>query len=1089
MSSFINHTAFDIHHSLVIGCGGRGTEVVAHCRQQILNGIFKNDEKQLNECTALQFLVFDSSEQNLESNNASHGITTIPIACNELGEIIASKDGKYPDNPNGVIHIKRQMPHKNYARMIRGLPNASMGNSTCPPLGAMNFTGSWAKIENHLRGILEKWIEPCTLSNSTNIRPFSEFNQIFISAGLYGGTGCGIHLHVAAMLRTLLKKMEITNTAIYGFFLLPDIVANPDETGKRKLRANAYSALKEIDHFISGNPFVIKTGTNVDDIIISNQKENDVLLNKIFLINDENMEGVVLGLSEAEKMIGETLFHFSATNLGRYVNARLTDSPHEYTTMYAPDGASDSFNNRRLRAYSTFGMATTRIPYTTLKNNLITDFAIEILNECIMLPDDDSKHEQEKLNKTKKWFQSKYIDITDPLSHIKLDTFSLEVLANNQLPLPSFLRSKSGKSFSDYMKKTNSRFEDVLGVLDRETNKSIENWEEHNEDVSPVIDGYNQIIDAFQEQLINEGAGTSQVEKILKEMLTYITTKQDNLIESNSQNIPPEELTEFIADRTKKLMQLQDSKSFPFLKERRLKNADKLYKGLTAKIRQYREIIQQEFIITLLKKVKIRLEMNIGQAKEKKDRFNLILDHLSNNNRVYESSRLTLNAVPVDLLNRFIRQFPYQTGSRPEDLAEEIKAEGLRLDEDTMAKISDFPDYYPEKVSTALLDLARITINKSTDAEFWKKPFSQSGLFPKPGVDLDWQKKGIDINAYKRTMQELVNNSAPYLEYSSLKGFDVCRENIFIHPENNAIVNESTLWQQQTLPMGRNFWLPSESFHGAYSLSCIQFHYGIPLYSIDKFQEWKEAYDYMIKCTDRPLHKFDDTPMQEPYMETGQINIDKKMIKSLFNWALEISKTHYPIFLNCNNIPVLDLLDNKQILSFYFKTHKKQFQPQSEFKELLSTHHELSQAVLKRIQILANRYGDSLINEYIHIKKNPSTRAPWIVKKLHRLNQLSTDDEDLFFKIKQDDNEEPLFWLNSSGYEERVSGTIHQNFYLEMETPELKEEDISKETILSQIQQNGWFQNIFWEKCQEAHDNLVKMGCADLSNEIFKDSE
>lgn len=1092
MSHFINHTAFDIHHSMIIGCGGRGTEIVAHCRQQILNTLFQNDEKLLNECTALQFLIFDSAEQNLESNNCSHGISTIPIACNEIGDIIASKDGRYPDNPNGIIHIKRQMPYRNYSRMIRGLPNASMGNSTCPPLGAMNFAGSWSRIENHLRGIIQKWIEPCTISSSTTIRPFSEFNQVFIAAGLYGGTGCGIHLHVAAMVRSLLKKMEINNTAVYAFFILPDLVANPDQTGRRKLRANAYAALKEIDYFVSGNPFIIKTGSNIDDILISNQQENDVLFNKIFLVNDENLEGVVLELNEAEKMTGELIFHLSATDLGRYVNARLTDTPHEYTSMYAPDGSSDTLGSKRIRAYSTFGMATTRIPYATLKNNLITDFAIEILNECIMLPDDDSKQEQEKLDKTKKWFQSKYIDILEPLSHIQLDTSTLEKLLDDQFTLPGFLQRKSGGSFSDYMKKTDLSFEAVLSLIDSETNKSIETWEKQNENLSSILEKYDEIINVFEEQLINEGAGTSQVEKILKEMLTYITTKQDNLIQKNRQNTPNnsrEELMDFIIDRINRLKQLQDIKSIPFLKERRLKDAEKLYKVLTAKIRQYRDIIQEDFTIALLKKVKVKLEMNIGTAKEKTDRFNLILEHLSNNDSIYENSRLTINAVPVELLNRFIRQFPYQTGSRPEDLAEEIKTKGLYLDNDNIVKISDFPDYYPERVASALLQLSKETIENTTNTDFWQRSFSQSGMFPKPGVDMDWQKKGIDINAYERTMNKLVKNSSPYLEYSSSKGFDVCQENIFIHPPNSNIINECTIWQKQTLPMGRNFWLHSASSHGAYSLSCIQFHYGIPLYSIDKFNEWKEAYDYMVKSTDRPIHKFDDTPMQEPYVEEiGKINIDESTIKSLFDWALEISKTYYPIFLNHEDIPVLEMLDNKQLLSFYFTTHSKQFKSQSDFEEILSTYHDLSSVLLKKIQLLANFYGDLSIQDYIYIKE-PQTKARLIVQKLLLYSEKSPKGEEhSFFEINHDEERQPLFWISSSGYDEKIADTIHQNFYLEMEVPELKK-GINKNDILLYIKTNGWFRNLFLEKCKEAHENLVKMGYVDFSHEIFKVSE
>ncbi|MCF8093486.1 MAG: tubulin-like doman-containing protein [Desulfotignum sp.] len=1093
MPQTINHTALAIQHSLVIGCGGRGTEVVAQCRDSVLNQVFDKDGKKLNECSALQFLVFDSARQNLESNNRDHGIQTIPIACNELGDIIASRDGTYPDNPNGVIHIKKQMPYRNYARMIRGLPSAYMGNSTCPPLGAMNFAGSWTRIENQLKQILEKWMQQCPSSSGYVVRPFSEWNQVFIAAGLYGGTGCGIHLHVAAMVRNLLKKMEVQNCAVYAFFLLPDLVANPDETGKKKLRANSYAALKEIDHFASGNPFVIKTGDNIEDIIISNQKENDVLFNKIFLVNDENLEGVVLDLHEAEVMTGELLFHLSATDLGPSINARLTDSPHEYTTMDAPDFAAQSdaaaVAERRGRAYSTFGMATTRIPYAILKNNLITDFAIEILNECIMLPDDDSKPELEKLQKTKKWFHSKYIDVPEPLSHIELDNLKIEMLAARHLPLPDFLRRKGGRSFAEYMKKSGMNFEDTVSRLSSESFRCMSAWEEKRDHLSELTTQYDRIVDDFQERMSNEGAGPRQVAKILKEIFKYVKAKQDDLIQQNRQNSTHDILKAFIQDRSEKLSRLQDSKNLPFLKDKRLREAETLYKGFVTKIRAYRDLIHQELTIALLEQVKIRLDLKIEETKEDEGRYQLILDHLNHNDRPYESSHLVLNAVPLDLLKRFIQQFPFQAGNRPEDLAERIKQNGLQLADSEVVQLSDFPDHYPEKIANALLNLARETIQQTTGEDTWQKSFSQSGMFPRPGVDLDWQTRGIDINAYGKTMAELVRHSAPYLEYSSLKGFDVCRENFFIHPKNTAAVNERAIWKKQGLPMGRPWWMPSESASGAYSLTCLQFHFGIPLYSLDKFQEWKDAYEYMLRCTDRPLHKFDDTYMLEPYIDISRSFMEKDIIESLFDWAMDISKTAYVIFLFCGekNVPVLNMLENPYVRSYYFTTHKRRFVSRSVFEDILFTNANLNDAVLMKVQLMDNLLNKDAIGAYLSVR-DAESKVRLVVDKLIEFSKQPLKENELnFYEIISGDDGTPQFWLNASGYEKNIADRVLRHFYEEMKTPELNIEGMTPQTVLTSLLQDESFQKLFWAKCREAHENLVKMGYSDRSHEILKD--
>ncbi|GBD26648.1 hypothetical protein HRbin30_01988 [bacterium HR30] len=66
-----------------------------------------------------------------------------------------------------------------------------------------------------------------------------------IVGSLAGGTGAGIFLDVAMILRDILKDED----QLFGYFLLPDIYVN--RPGTQNVEANAYAALCELDHFMS----------------------------------------------------------------------------------------------------------------------------------------------------------------------------------------------------------------------------------------------------------------------------------------------------------------------------------------------------------------------------------------------------------------------------------------------------------------------------------------------------------------------------------------------------------------------------------------------------------------------------------------------------------------------------------------------------------------------------------------------------------------------------------------------------------------------------------------------------------------------
>lgn len=1075
MHIFCNHANIAIQHSLIIGCGGRGTEAVAHCRDLFRQEVF-SDETTLLDFNPLQFLVFDSATQNLEVDNSAHHIDTISIACDEgdLRSVIGS----------GAEEIMQHMPRRrNYARMVRGLPNPAMGNSTCPPLGSINFLVSWDRIKNELKQYVEKW-QRAPEKSGLNVTPFAESNQIFIAASLYGGTGAGIHPHVAAMLRVILSELEISHTAIYAFFFLPDLVKNADETGKRKLWANAYASLKELDHFAAANPYRISIGHG-SKIAVSNAEGNDVLFNKVFLVNDENEEDIKLDEYEAAKMVGEALFHFSGTALGKTWNQRLVDSPHEYCSMDAPDpGSGRMVPETRPRAYSTFGLATTRIPYDVLKNNLIVDCAVEIMNSCIHLPDDETPEEKRKLETENRWIDDMYLRVKDPLSHIGLDPDTLKKKFDERFRLPGFMHRKIGSGFEGYLEDQGEGFKDALGQLERSTQQTIRTWQDH-EDAGDLFAEVKECINQFQDRLLNDKAGPDQTKRILSEFSKFIAHALNAHKDSAASMTSATEYLNHIQYILNQYQELQEEKIWPLFKKKFIGEAGKYFKRLKGNMNHYRALLINAAACQIFDQAKTHLDQMIRETGEEEKRYQRILECLRNMRLPYETSKLLRNAVGGPLLDRFIQQFPYKAEASPEDLAKKIQKEGLGLNGQKVP-IASFPDQRPDDVAQELFQTAQRAIEDSVPDETWRKSFTQSGLYPKPGVQQEWESMGIDPRAYENTMQELLAYSAPFLEYREERQFDACRENFFIFPPSgtDSAFREEEIWKQKTLPRGRAHWIISGARSGNYSLTCFQFHFGIPLYSIDQFSEWSKAYNYMLELTDRPLHKFDEASMKEPLLDFIPMEINPGEIRYLFQWAQDISwnRNLYPVFVRIDKIPVLNALDNSMVKRFYYTVERAKYQEVKTIEERLEQEPQLRNYFTRLIYLNQPRTKALTESDLLAIS-NPdqcSARIHAVIRKL-----AEKGDALLHMRFQKIDSKDMIWISGELAHDRRVREIVRRDFSEALDPPEFKE-GLDEKQVLAMIQDQPWFRQAFLSQCLQAVKILEKMGRNEYVPEIFR---
>jgi hypothetical protein len=130
--------------------------------------------------------------------------------------------------------------------------------------------------------------------------PFSPHLTVCVVASLAGGTGSGIFLDVAMILRDMLKDEE----QLFAYLLLPDIYVN--RPGTQNVEANAYAALKELDYHMSLQETYHYTFGGRD--IEVRKKPFDM----VFLVNRENRAGKTFNeISDMAELLGLSVFFMS----------------------------------------------------------------------------------------------------------------------------------------------------------------------------------------------------------------------------------------------------------------------------------------------------------------------------------------------------------------------------------------------------------------------------------------------------------------------------------------------------------------------------------------------------------------------------------------------------------------------------------------------------------------------------------------------------------------------------------------------------------------------------------------------------------
>jgi hypothetical protein len=227
----------ELRPALVVGLGQRGIEVLQQFHQAVEESFGSRDA-----VPQLRLLGLDTDPDVLQAAAPDHrgsalsSRDVVVARLNRVSHYLKPRDGRPPleswFNTNMLYRIQR-------TQVTGGLR----------ALGRLAFFDHYRAIIARLRTELRACADPdamATACRRTGRKLWTNMPRVYVVTSLAGGTGSGIFLDTAYLLRHLLREMGYARAEVLGVLLLPQITRNPARaTGL----ANTFAALTELHHF------------------------------------------------------------------------------------------------------------------------------------------------------------------------------------------------------------------------------------------------------------------------------------------------------------------------------------------------------------------------------------------------------------------------------------------------------------------------------------------------------------------------------------------------------------------------------------------------------------------------------------------------------------------------------------------------------------------------------------------------------------------------------------------------------------------------------------------------------------------------
>lgn len=370
--------------SLVVGLGGTGKRALTHLKRRIF------DTYGVEELPWIKLLSIDTDSATV--NNP-------PVISQRNGEFISlgaseSRVIDQSDTPQIIgnldapenRHIKEWYPDPD---MNVDFPKAARGSGQVRMFGKIGLhkgdnlhsTYRWLQQASH------EVSDPAAWANFPNFSVDHNVQFIYVICSLCGGTGSGMFLDVAYLLRKIVG-VDPSTKRFMGVFVMPEVYEPVIENQHiKRIYANAYAALRELD-FLMNSPkrsYLIKG----KDHTFVDYKSDVTPFDFVFLFSNKNKRGSVISQRQVSGDKPMAIDDRVAQNISETIMTDVLSPVTErsesiLSNIFTSIGEPEQVGDRTFhRAYSAVGVSSVKIPsidqFSDLLRLRITDAVVDFL--------------------------------------------------------------------------------------------------------------------------------------------------------------------------------------------------------------------------------------------------------------------------------------------------------------------------------------------------------------------------------------------------------------------------------------------------------------------------------------------------------------------------------------------------------------------------------------------------------------------------------------------------------------------------------------------------------------------------------------
>ncbi|MDD5089720.1 MAG: tubulin-like doman-containing protein [Candidatus Wallbacteria bacterium] len=534
--------------TLFVGLGGTGKMVLSEIKRLFMEHPFF--ERRIPGM--IDFLSIDSDadvdtyKDEDEALKALNKEETLLVRA-QVGDIKAHLDRK--------PHIKSWFP----VAHTRNVELTGRGAKQKRYLGRLSFFSSIEEILETVRG---KFTRICSRSNIVTegrVRMSDSGNaDVYIVNSLCGGTGSGMFVDLAYVLREVALETASKRLAVTGMFLTSEAFHLPGF--RDNIQRNCASALMELDYYMSPrhNDFTTKY---TDNFQVKNSKAAKAF-DFAYIVNGTEIEDHVL----VERTIAHGIFSGVITSAGR-----KKDSVKDNIVYDAIEK-----NEQKYTSFSTYGFGSLYFPREELSGIFALRFAQALLGNITQKWDKSNKRLQSRLTT---FMSSSLPELSRVPAEVMLDRiltlreFQTVAPPQKNLDASEFSRGEAGGRVKNWVKSQLVTETQQKRLLER-SGANLKNW-------------CDSILDAVDKEVSNQigdfdlgVAFAFRFAEMFQQMVEEYTGAWEQELESLNENISRNDAR--VAQQLKKIDEISSS-VFSFFRKEDLQSAIDTVRSLQAK--------------------------------------------------------------------------------------------------------------------------------------------------------------------------------------------------------------------------------------------------------------------------------------------------------------------------------------------------------------------------------------------------------------------------------------------------------------------------------------------------------------------------